>query len=654
VPALTKYPTIFSEMKIGPLTAANRLAGAAMVSNLADAEGGVTDQVVALYARRAQGGAGLITVEMTAVHPRGRAWYYMLGLWDDRFIPGLARLAGTIHEAGRAATIQLGHAGPQTTREIIGTRPVAPSELSQFAPGHPGHLLPRALEKAEVEAIIAQTVAAAGRARRAGFEGVELHAAHGYLFHHFLSPAGNLRTDQYGGDTAGRARIVTRIIRGIREQNGPGLAIIVKLDGDEHLPGGLVPAEAAAVARLLEAAGADGILVSAGCGASLEHLLPPAYMPSAPNLAAAREIKAGLKIPVGLVGKVDDFPAAEAALARGEVDWLALARPLLADPDLPAKLARGQEDRIRRCLYCNESCNGIDRQYRIGCSINPRLGRESFIAGRPSPPGGAGGPVVVLGGGPAGLEAALTAAGRGLKVLLFEKSDRLGGQVGLAARVPGKATWGGIVPFYRRRLEELGVAVSLDRAPGPEEIAGLEPRSVILATGAAPRPDGSGVGGGEGAKTAFQALARPEELGRRVAVIGGRRLAVDTALFLAAQGREVTILSRGEDQEYLLGGVTPSLRPHVRERFNRGGINIRHQTSCRAVEGGCALVECQGISLRLDFDAVVLATAPAPVLPEWAEGTMIPGAALFRVGDCLAPRGLGQALVEGFEAGALA
>jgi pyruvate/2-oxoglutarate dehydrogenase complex dihydrolipoamide dehydrogenase (E3) component len=282
------------------------------------------------------------------------------------------------------------------------------------------------------------------------------------------------------------------------------------------------------------------------------------------------------------------------------------------------------------------------------------LGREHFIRRRPPRDGSNGKTVVVVGGGPAGMEAALTAAGRGLNVHLFEKEDRLGGQVELVARIPGKAPWKAITPFYRRRLEQHGVHIHLGQSPQADRIGQIGPDAVVLATGAAPGPGVIEVTG-PGAMTAFTALADPDRVGHRAAIVGGQRLAVDTALYLAALGRRVTVLCRGNDREYLMSGITPTLRPHIRESLDRADIDVQLGASCLSVEKGCALVEINGQGQReMDFDSVILATAPVPIAPDWIDRIGDWGAAVYRIGDCLAPRSLGAALVEGFEAGALA
>ena len=648
-----KYPSIFSTFKIGELDVANRLIGAAMVTNLADAEGDVTDRQIDHYISRAAGGVGMVTVEMTAIHPRGRAWYYMLGLWDDRFIPGLKRLSDALHDAGTMCSIQLGHAGRQTSRSIIGTRPVAPSELSQFPADHPNFLLPRTLSLSEIEDIIEQSCLAAQRARMAGFDAIEIHAAHGYLFHQFLSPSGNIREDEFGGDTTRRCRLVTRIIESIKAKCPQEFAIICKIDGDEHVPGGIDVAEATKISRLLAEAGADSILVSAGCGASLEYLIPPAYMPSIPNLSAAKTVKSNLDIPVGVVGKVDDFSIAEAALAKGEIDYFALARPLLADADLPNKLKRGTDTEIRRCIYCNEKCNGIDRQYEIGCSVNPRVGRESLVLKRRRPMAEGADRIVVIGGGPAGLEAALAAAERGCQVHLFEANKSLGGQVNLVARIPGKETWSYIVPYYESMLGKKNVRIYCEQAPTFEDIREIAPKAVILATGAAPDPGEIELTENTCAVDAFAALAEPEAVGDEVAIIGAQRLAVDTALFLSSQGKRVTILCRGQEEDYLLSGLTPSMRAYVLEKLSHENVNVNYGASCCSIDQECLSIQQDGDTCEMVFETVVLAASMKPALPDCVKDISQLDASVYRVGDCLFPRGIGSAVLEGFEAGRL-
>jgi 2,4-dienoyl-CoA reductase-like NADH-dependent reductase (Old Yellow Enzyme family) len=273
--------------------------------------------------------------------------------------------------------VQLGHCGRQTSRSFAHQRPVAPSAVAQFPKDHPGYVLPRALGQAEIRELVEAIGEAARRAVEAGLDGVEVHGAHGYLFHQFLSPFGNLRTDEYGGDTAGRSRFICEAIARIKERCGADFPVIVKMDGDEYMPGGIVPEEAARIATYLERAGADAIEVSAGCGPSLFHILPPACLPSGQNVAATMKIKASVSVPVIALGKIDTPELAEEIVAQGDADLVALARPLICDPDFPAKVQAGQLDDIRPCLYCNQGCNRVDHQYNITCAFNAAAGSET-------------------------------------------------------------------------------------------------------------------------------------------------------------------------------------------------------------------------------------------------------------------------------------
>ena len=646
----TKYKNLFSPLQIGSLRLDNRIVAAATVTNLASANGSVTDRLIDLYSDRAAGGAGLITVEMSAVQPTGRAWNCMLGIWDDRFIPGLDKLVDAIHSQGTKCSVQLGHSGRQTTSAVIGTRPLAPSSISQYPPGHPAYLLPRALSPAEITHIVNDMVKAVNRAKQAGFDAVELHGAHGYLFHQFLSPAGNIRNDAYGGNTSNRCKILRDIIKGIRKTSGSGIEILCKIDGNEHVEGGIDLAEAVKIAACLESAGVDSILVSAGCAASIEYLIPPAHMPSALNLEDAREIKKHVNIPVGVVGKIDDFQQADSIIDRSDVDYVAIARPLLCDPALPLKLSRNTEQDIRHCIYCNEKCTSIDDQLAISCVRNPFLGGKR-LGKTQSGPKMRKKRVAIIGGGAAGLKAAKTAAEQGNDVHLFEKAGTLGGQVNLVSKLPYKKTWNTIVPYFETACEKLNVTVECGQEASMETIRALKPDVVILATGAIPDLDRFDIAEGARTVSAFEAMTDPDGIDDEVVVVGGQRLAVDTCIYLASLGKRVSLVSRGSDESYLARNIHRSIRPHIVKSLSDKKITILYGASLRKIEKENLHINVSGTDRKFPFKTAVLATYLKPVLPPFIDDIQRTGAKVYRIGDCVFPRGLAAAISEGFETG---
>ena len=650
MPNQIRYQHLFSPLKIGNLSIDNRIIAAATVTNLAGADGGVTDRLIDLYAARAAGNPGLVTVEMSAVAPTGRAWHYMLGIWDDWFILDFTKLVEMIHFYGPKCSLQIGHCGRQTTRAIVGGRPLAPSSLSQFPEDHPSYMLPRALSPGEIKEIIDDTSAAAYRAKQAGFDAVEIHAAHGYLFHQFLSPFGNIRNDDYGGNTVNRCRILIDVISQIKKKCGPDFCIFCKIDGNEHVAGGINVEEATKIAGHLENAGVDSILVSGGCGASLEWIIPTAHMPSAPNRAEARAINKQVGIPVGIVGKIDDFHLADSIIAKHEIDYIALARPLLSDPELLNKLKNGKEEDIRHCIFCNEKCNSIEDQYVIGCSLNPLLGQERVYKHRSEPPQSKR-KIAIIGGGPAGLKAAKVAAERGHEVHLFEKKPCLGGQVNLVAKIPGKEPWSRIIDYYQRALAKLNVYVTCGQDPSIDTIRELAPEIVIIATGAVPDLNLIEVSDSTKVTSSFEAIANPEVLEDKVVVVGGQKLAVDTALFLASQGKRVTIVARGKNEADLARNTTRSFRPHVIKYLREHRVHTIFSASVTAIDHEHLTIEGASIEKRLPYKQAVLATYLKPVFPSYLSEIHNWGIRVYRIGDCVHPRSLATAICEGFTVG---
>jgi dimethylglycine catabolism A len=424
---------LFTPARIGPVEIKNRIVMPPMTTRTADAEGFVTDDSVAYYMARVRGGTGLITVEMASPEKCGRHRRHETGIYDDRFIPGLTRLIDEIHRGGAKASIQLGHGGGHTRVDICGETPIAPSAIP-----HPVYettfetIIPQEMTKARIDETTAAYASAAVRAQQAGFDCVEVHAAHGYLISQFHAPFENRRTDDYGGSLENRARFGLDVLRAVKAA-APGLGVIYRLSVEDFFPGGLPYSEGRQIAIWAAAAGADALHVTAGHYRSLpsaQVVLPPMSLPDATFLDFAADVKKQIGVPVIAVGRLGDPATAESAVATGKTDFIALGRTLVADPQWAEKVARGEP--IRRCLACNTCINEMRGGARIGCVVNGAAGRETVFA-KPQPPRGEH--IAVIGAGPAGLTyAALVAEGN--SVTVFEKSSRAGGGFRYAGKAP--------------------------------------------------------------------------------------------------------------------------------------------------------------------------------------------------------------------------
>jgi len=424
---------LLTPARIGPVEVKNRIVMPPMTTRAADEEGFVTAETLAYYMARVEGGTGLITVEMASPEKAGRHRRGELGIYDDRFLPGLQRLVRAIHEGGAKASIQLGHGGGHTRRDICGETPVAPSAIP-----HPVYettfetIIPEAMTKPRIAACVAAFAAAAARAQRAGFDCVEIHAAHGYLISQFLTPFENRRSDDYGGTLENRARFGLEVLRAVKAA-APGLGVIFRLSVEDYFPEGMPWAEGRQVAIWAAEAGADALHIAAGHYRSLPSAarqIPPMAMPDATFLPFAAGVKEAVKVPVIAVGRLGDPAMAAAAVESGKADFVALGRSLVAEPQWVEKLRRGEP--ARRCLACNTCVDEMRGGARLGCVVNAAAGRELFFASRKPPSGER---IAVIGAGPAGLTyASLVADGN--EVTVFERANEPGGAFRYAGKAP--------------------------------------------------------------------------------------------------------------------------------------------------------------------------------------------------------------------------
>lgn len=477
---------LFSPARIGGVMLRNRIVLPSMTTRLADDEGFVTDATVAYFAARAKGGAGLVTVEMASPEKVGRHRRRELGLYDDRFVPGLARLVQAIHAGGARASIQIGHAGGHTREDICGEPPIAPSAVPHDVFEITGDtVVPQEMTVARIEETIAAHAAAAKRAESAGFDCVEIHAAHGYLLSQFLCAAENIRTDAYGGSFEKRARFCLEVVRAVKAAVTRA-AVIVRFDAEDFFPGGITFDQARQLAVMLANAGADALHVSAGHYRSRPNaqiMIPPMAFPEGVFLEYARRIKAAVGIPVIAVGRLSNPSVAARALADGACDLVAIGRGMIADPEWAEKARAGKA--IRRCLSCNTCVDEMRGGARLGCLVNPRAGRETEMTGEPPISGER---IAVIGAGPAGLAYAALVAPRNT-VTVFERAPRPGGAFLIAGKAPRfqevaarEAPFHAHIAELERAAREAGAVMRYETEPVARDL--LEFDRVVIATGA--------------------------------------------------------------------------------------------------------------------------------------------------------------------------
>lgn len=617
----------------------NRMVMPPMATSYGSAEGYVTEQLIEHYERRAGGGVGLIIVENICVAaPVGRSFARQLIIDDDKFMPGLAVLAKTIQEQGTRAAIQIHHAGRAARQQVTGFQPVAPSAVASSGE------LPRELSTGEIEDLVVCFARAARRARDAGFEGVEIHGAHGYLITQFLSAAVNKRRDRYGGSLANRARFLMEIISAVRVEVGSTYPLWCRLSAIEFgVKDGITLEETIEVSRMLEEAGVDAIHISAT--SMSPNPLPPMAQAPGELIPLAGAVREAVKVPVIAVKKITP-QLGEAALADGKADFIAFGRSLLADPDLPSRIGSNDLEDVRPCIYCGKCLDTFANPAGIICTVNPSLGKEkpyrittSEVKKR----------VAVIGGGPGGMEAARVASLREHRVILFEQASDLGGQLLLAEKGLHKQSVSRFTRYLIRQMSRLGIEVRTDKEVTIELLAAEEPDAIVMASGVVPFvPDIQGIDHNK-VVLAVDVLAGSVEVGGRVVVIGGELVGCEIAELLAEDGRKVTLLRRGKE---LAENLNPSARAPLLLRIRQNeNINVLTGVIYQAItDDGLLIINDKANEQLVKADSIVLAAGAEPnnkLLRSIQEKFLD----VYLVGDCIKPRNLLEAVKEGYTVG---
>ena len=662
------FKMLFTPIQINRLQLKNRFVMSAM-HFLPSRDGMLLPHHIDFYRERARGGAAMIIIGGCTIDECSGA-ADMISVRDDKFIAGLLQLAESVREHGARIAGQLYHAGRYAHSQLIGGRQaVSSSPVRSKFTGE----TPRELSIAEMEQVQRNYALAAGRLKRAGFDAVEVIASAGYLISQFLSPLVNKRKDEYGGEYEHRMRFGLEVARAVRREVGPDFPVIFRVSGNEFMEGGLENREAQIFCRELEKAGVDMINVTGGWH---ETRVPQITMglPRGGFVYLAQGIKQAVSIPVMACNRINDPLMAEQILRDGQADLIGFARGFIADPEIANKARAGRLDEINYCIACNQGCfDPLFERQPVTCLVNARAGAEAERTIAPAPRRKK---IMVIGGGPAGMEAARVAALRGHEVCLYEKNERLGGQLLLAALPPGRAEFLTFVNYLKAQLDKLKVAVHTGIEVRPDHVAGKNPDVVIVATGAKPfLPDIIGVDRPH-VVMASEVLTGRADTGSEVVIIGGGAVGLGTALVLARKGtlnpetlhflmfnqaesfatlnsllyqglKKITVI---EMRKTIGQDIGPSTRWTIRQDLARHSVRTVTHATAKEITAEGVIADREGKTLLIRGDTVVIATGAKAVnnLYEDLKGKV---QEIYLIGDAKAPRKALEAVAEGLAVG---
>lgn len=647
---MKKYPLLFSPIKVGPYTLKNRIEAAPVnISNLTQ-DGYLTPENIAIFEGRARGGAAIVNMGECRIDLKtGISHKLCIPLDDPEVLPYLHAASDAIKKYNAFSAVELIHPGTRSNPEYYDGPIWGPSA----GPGHLGKDY-EALDHETIRYIVECFGNAAEMAKLGGVDMVMVHAGHGWLLHQFLSPLNNCRTDEYGGCLENRARITLEVIDNIRRKCGPNFPIEIRMSGTEIVPGGLTLEDQVEFAKLLDGK-VDLIHVTSGTfhvPSTNQHMIPNGFLPEGCNVYLAEAVKKAVKhTPVVTVGALGNPELMESILAQGKADMIALGRPLLADPDLPNKLKAGREEEIYPCLRCMACISEsfvpyVKHPSRIRrCPSNPTAYKEvpaSRVAVAQVPKR-----VLVIGGGPAGMEAASVLAERGHKVILCEKESELGGALRYAQYVPFKQKVSQLMHVMIHRLKHSGTQVRLNTQATPELAREIDPDVIVAALGARPRqPD---FPGGEALTPALEALQNPERTGRRVIIVGGGLVGCELALQLSHMSRQVTVVDRKPE---VCRDASFLYREGLLMELEKAGVTVCNSTTCLSVEADGVRVQTPGGGTEfLQADTAIAATG-MEALDDEAERFRELAYDFWKIGDCFQVRKIFNARREGYNAGA--
>lgn len=647
---MNKLKELFSSIHIGTMELKNRIC-LGEIGGEADADGFYTDEYIDFMVERAKGGAGLIMSGGGCPDISGVASQYIARLDDDKYIPRIREMARRIHDAspGVKVGVQIFHVGRQMhvfeRGAMPGITPVAPSAIKYFF-----GVVPHELTTQEVEFHVNQYGEAARRLKEAGFDCAGLHGAHGYFISQFISPYTNKRTDKYGGSIENRARFACEIIQSIKKKCGKDFPVIIKINGDDFVTSEpqIHIDHTIEVAKLLEKAGADEVHISGGQHESIVPSAVGGYMlPRGVYVEFAEAVKKAVSIPVGAIHRINDPVLAENILEKKKADLIWMCRPLIADPELPNKAFEGRTDEIRTCIACNTCIGKVWEEWiaTSHCAINPEAFRERRFEILPtlSPK-----KVLVIGGGPGGLEAARVAALIGHKVTLWEQDKKLGGQLNLAMIAPHKKReLPELMRYYEVQLKKLGVVVELEKQATTSPVAQFEPDVIIIASGAKPLAPPIPGADKKIVVDALNVLKGKTKVGNKVVVIGGGEIAMETAHFLVEKDKEkkkkITMVVRSKMGK----GMVRTIYFWARTELEKAGVEMLTRAKTEEItESGVVIVDKGGHKRTIEADTVIMAAGMKSdtVLHDTLQD-MAPE--IYLVGDCLFPSNIESAIYQG-------